>query len=82
MRIPCPRCGERSAGEFVPQGPAGLRRPEDSDRAEDWHAYAHERENPAGLHRELYYHAFGCRSWMVVTRDTRTHAVLSAEPVA
>jgi sarcosine oxidase subunit delta len=82
MRIPCPHCGPRSVGEFVAQGPAGLARPEGSDRPEDWHAYAHERENPAGLHRELYYHAHGCRTWMVVTRDTRSHAVLSVEPVA
>jgi heterotetrameric sarcosine oxidase delta subunit len=79
MRIPCPHCGERSAGEFVTGGPAGLRRPEGSDRLEDWIAYAHERDNPAGPHRELFYHAHGCRNWIVVARDTRSHAVLSAD---
>ncbi|MDU6135603.1 sarcosine oxidase subunit delta, partial [Bradyrhizobium sp.] len=36
------------------------------------------RDNPAGPHRELWYHAQGCRSWLIVTRDVRTHEVLGA----
>jgi len=38
------------------------------------------RPNPAGAHRELWHHSFGCRSWLIVTRDTRTHEVLKTEP--
>ena len=26
---------------------------------------------------ELWQHVLGCRSWLVVSRDTRTHAVLA-----
>ncbi len=28
---------------------------------------------------ELWYHAFGCRSWLRVTRDTRTHEIFAVE---
>ncbi len=31
-----------------------------------------------GTIQELWYHASGCRSWLTVTRDTRTHAVAGA----
>jgi len=36
------------------------------------------RDNPAGSHQELWYHGFGCRGWLRVTRDTRTHAIAAA----
>ena len=53
----------------------------------DWVAYVHERENAHGPHRELWQHQSGCRAWLVVERDTRSHAVLGVtalrpEPVA
>jgi len=35
------------------------------------------RVNPAGAHEELWYHVFGCRSWLKVTRNTRTHEILA-----
>ena len=66
MRLPCPFCGERDAAEFVYRGDAA---------ADDLYL----RDNPAGLLREHWYHAQGCRNWLVVTRDTRTHAIVSAE---
>jgi sarcosine oxidase subunit delta len=37
------------------------------------------RDNPAGPHRELWYHAAGCQSWLIVTRDTRTHEITAVE---
>ena len=37
--------------------------------------YVYIRDNPAGRHRELWYHAFGCRAWLEVSRDVRTHAI-------
>jgi sarcosine oxidase subunit delta len=37
--------------------------------------YVYFRDNPAGPYRELWYHGYGCRSWLVVERDTRTHAI-------
>jgi sarcosine oxidase subunit delta len=78
MRIPCPYCGERDAHEFAYLGDAGLRdRPAADAPAEAWHGYVYLRDNPAGPQRELWYHAGGCRSWLEVTRDTGSHAVLA-----
>ena len=39
--------------------------------------YVYLRDNIAGPHQEYWYHASGCRRWLVVDRDTRTHAVLA-----
>ncbi|MSP66524.1 MAG: sarcosine oxidase subunit delta [Alphaproteobacteria bacterium] len=79
MRIDCPYCGERGSEEFSYLGDADtlMARP-DADRpdaAAAFHAYVYLRDNPAGRHRELWYHGAGCHSWLVVTRDTRTHAI-------
>ena len=80
MRIPCPFCGPRDLQEFAYLGDATLARPDPGapDAAAAFHAYVHQRDNPAGPHREYWYHAAGCRSWLVVERDTRDHAVLGA----
>lgn len=82
MRIPCPHCGPRGHDEFVYYGDAAPRRPAASgaDAAAAFFAYAYLRDNPAGAHRELWYHAAGCELWIVVERDTRTHAILGAAP--
>jgi heterotetrameric sarcosine oxidase delta subunit len=78
MRIPCPYCGERDAHEFTYLGDAGLRdRPAADAPAEDWQAYVYLRANPDGPQPELWYHGSGCRSWLEVTRDTVSHAVLA-----
>ncbi len=76
MRIRCPYCGERSNDEFTVLGDAAalLARPPDSD-ARAFYNYTDVRNNPAGQHRELWYHAAGCRRWLVITRDTRTHEI-------
>jgi methylglutamate dehydrogenase subunit B len=31
------------------------------------------------LHRELWFHAAGCHSWLVVTRGIATHVITSVE---
>jgi heterotetrameric sarcosine oxidase delta subunit len=79
MRIQCPSCGERDLSEFAYHGDAGSSRPNaDSPDAEArFFAAVYLRENPAGPHDELWYHASGCRSWLRVTRDTRTHEILA-----
>ncbi len=79
MRIVCPHCGERPVDEFVPYGAAGLKRPDASASMSDWVDYVYVRDNKAGTHRELFYHVGGCRTWLVVTRDTRTHAIAEVE---
>jgi sarcosine oxidase subunit delta len=89
MQIPCPHCGARSHEEFVYHGDATLRRPvapapgEGSDDPAVLAAfcdYVYLRHNPAGPHRELWFHAMGCHAWLVVERDTLTHAITGALP--
>jgi len=75
MRIPCPYCGTRDAQEFVYRGDAAPQRPED---AEGFHDYVYLRDNVAGPMRELWYHAQGCRNWLIVTRDTTNHVITGA----
>jgi methylglutamate dehydrogenase subunit B len=82
MRIICPHCGERDAQEFAYLGDATLVRPAtpveqpiDDHVLDVWHEYVHLRDNPAGEHKEHWYHQAGCRQWLVLTRDVRTHAI-------
>ncbi|HEV2677419.1 MAG TPA: sarcosine oxidase subunit delta [Aliidongia sp.] len=80
MRIPCPFCGPRDAHEFAYLGDASLARPDPAAPDADalFHDYVYLRDNPAGSLRELWYHAAGCRQWLAVTRDTRTHQIAEA----
>jgi methylglutamate dehydrogenase subunit B len=79
MRIPCPYCGDRDLIEFTYLGDAGPARPDpNSDAAaERFYEAVYLRDNPAGPHQELWYHSSGCRTWLKVTRNTRTHEVLA-----
>src|SRR5262245_18656717 len=89
MRIPCHYCGERGNEEFAYLGDATLVRPEadaatpllldDADQKQ-WVDYVYLRDNPTGVHRELWQHVSGCRAWLVVTRNVRTHEILKVEP--
>nr|WP_082784444.1 sarcosine oxidase subunit delta [Gluconobacter thailandicus] len=76
MRLKCPCCGERGLEEFTYRGDATVRRPAPDASHQNWVDYVYLRDNPAGPHRELWYHGAGCRAWLVVTRDTRTHEIL------
>lgn len=77
MRIHCPFCGERDLLEFTYLGAAIDRPPPtDSDR---YIGAVYLRDNAAGRHSEWWYHGFGCRSWLQVTRDTRTHEIFAVE---
>lgn len=86
MIINHPLLGPRDAGEFTYLGDVSmLMRPdghigEPTEKAmTDMHDYVHLRDNPAGLHRELWYHEQGDRAWLVVTRDTVTHKIVKVE---
>ena len=79
MRLPCPLCGDRDRREFYYKGAAAfLDRPAPDAGAEAWDAYLHLRDNPAGETRDLWQHEAGCGAWIVVTRNTVTHEVVSA----
>ena len=82
MIINHPILGPRDSAEFVYLGDASLiNRPDwqADDAAAQFHEYVHLRDNPAGEHRELWYHEQGDRSWLVVTRDTLTHEITKVE---
>ncbi len=82
MIINHPLLGPRDAAEFVYLGDASLMDrpdPDASDAGEQFHEYMYLRDNPAGLHQELWYHEQGDRSWLVVTRDTLSHKISKVE---
>ncbi|WP_136635135.1 sarcosine oxidase subunit delta [Pseudooceanicola onchidii] len=80
MLIPHPLLGLRDAQEFTYLGDAALiDRPDPEAGEAAFASYVYDRDNPAGLHRELWFHEQGDRSWLVVTRDTLTHEILGAE---
>ncbi|MFN3663465.1 sarcosine oxidase subunit delta [Yoonia sp.] len=76
MRINCPHCGERDRREFCYMGDAlAMDRPTQDAGDAAWDDYLHNRDNPAGLTRDLWYHEGGCGAWILVSRDTVSHAV-------
>ena len=82
MIINHPLLGPRDAQEFTYLGDAALiNRPDwqAEDAAEQFYAYQYLSDNPAGEHRELWFHEGGDRSWLVVTRNTVTHEISNVE---
>lgn len=82
MLINHPLLGPRDASEFTYLGDASLMNRPDwqaDDAAQAFHDYLYLRDNPAGEHRELWFHEQGDRSWLVVTRNTVTHEILRVE---
>ena len=72
----------RDLREFVIRGALVGKRPDnqlpDSPNSPLWEAwmdYVYLRDNPMGRHRELWFHSHGCRSWLVVDRDTVSHEI-------
>jgi heterotetrameric sarcosine oxidase delta subunit len=75
-RLDCPRCGPRPLDEFAFGGerrpvPDTIGDPDARDFDEVWVF-----ENPDGPTTERWFHAFGCRRWLTVRRDTSIDAVL------
>ena len=81
MQIRCPWCGLRPLDEFEYGGDAAKKRPEGKkqEEMEAWVDYVFQHDNVAGRHREYWQHVGGCRRWIVVTRDTRTHEISKSE---
>lgn len=82
MIIEHPLLGPRDAAEFIYLGDAGLMNRPDwqaPDAEDQFYEYLYLRDNPAGKHRELWYHEHGDRSWLVVTRNTLTHEIIQVE---
>jgi heterotetrameric sarcosine oxidase delta subunit len=82
MRIPCPWCGPRDLSEFHYGGDAETPRPaHDETAAAPWFDHVYRHDNPRGTHKEYWQHNYGCRSWLLVTRDTLSHEITAAEPM-
>ena len=72
LKIPCPHCGPRPYTEFTFGGE--LRPLEARDAADDF-ARVYLRENAPGRQEERWFHLFGCRRWLTITRDTVTNGI-------
>jgi len=79
LLIECPWCGPRDEVEFQCGGQSHIERPGPPEAVSDerWGAYLFERINPKGLHRERWVHAFGCRRWFNIARNTATHEIIA-----
>ena len=73
--ITCPHCGVRPKEEFTIRGDASPVRPAPDAAFDAWDNYVHLRDNVRGPMAEHWQHSGGCRRWLVVERDTFTHAV-------
>jgi len=84
--IDCPFCGPRGHDEFTYGGDAGVARPNPNADVGEFVDYVYFRDNPRGVHHEYWHHVVGCRQWLRVLRDTRTHeihaVVTAAAPAA
>ena len=80
--ITCPHCGVRPKEEFTIRGDAGPVRPAPEAAFDAWDSYVHSRANVRGVMHEHWQHSGGCRRWLVVERDTFTHAVHSVVDAA
>ncbi len=76
LLIPCPYCGPRNDAEFTPGGEAHLARPDPANSNDQaWGEYLYYRNNVKGMQRERWFHAYGCRRWFNVARDSVTHEI-------
>ncbi len=75
IHIHCDHCGTRPIEEFlygeVPIVPASI---VDTDERDIDRGFMH--ENPEGPVTERWFHAYGCRRWTTVRRNTTTDEVL------
>ena len=77
--ISCPYCGEhREEEEFHPKGQAHIERPKEPEACgdEEWGNYLFFRDNPRGVHHEMWVHAVGCRKFFNITRHTVSYEIL------
>jgi sarcosine oxidase subunit delta len=60
-----------------------LNRPKwDAEDAEhSFYEYLYLRKNVAGVHKELWFHQQGDRSWLVISRNTLTHEITKVDLV-
>lgn len=83
LRLNCPFCGERDHAEFTYGEDASVAWPDFASPDSQAHFDAlYLRDNPRGRHLEKWQHIMGCRSWLLVERDTLTHEIFSVRAAA
>ena len=75
IQINCPFCGRRDHSEFSYGRDGSIEYPELDACEEDWHDAIFMRENIYGIQTETWQHLYGCRLWLYIDRDTRTHEI-------
>lgn len=78
LRIPCPYCGLRDHSEFTYVGDASVEMPSLDASEQAWFEAVYLRDNPRGPLSEMWQHTQGCRSFLIVERDTLTHEIKGA----
>ncbi|MEM7208717.1 MAG: sarcosine oxidase subunit delta [Pseudomonadota bacterium] len=76
LRITCPFCGERDHSEFSYGSDATIEYPALDASIDEWHDAVFLRDNIRGMQAETW-HCTGCRTWIIVERDTMTHEIAS-----
>jgi heterotetrameric sarcosine oxidase delta subunit len=66
----------------LPGGEAHIVRPPEPQAASDqqWGEYLYFRKNVKGMQLERWFHAYGCRRWFNVARDSVTHEIRCGVP--
>lgn len=80
MQINCPHCGLRAQIEFTYERTVDSVVVIDATPDESM-GCLYQRENPRGVDDEIWRHTFGCRAWMVLTRNRVTHVIESVRSV-
>ena len=74
-RIRCPWCGVRDEAEYQYWGDASVPPVDLAGDADTAFNAVYIRQNPRGWHLEWWHHVGGCRRFVKVARDTRTHDI-------
>tara|TARA_B100000963_G_C22144238_1_gene458873 strand:- start:73 stop:309 length:237 start_codon:yes stop_codon:yes gene_type:complete len=53
--------------------------PHKSNAQDKFYEYLYLRNNPVGIHKELWFHEQGDRSWLIVTRNTLSHEIIEVQ---
>lgn len=77
LMIVCPHCGSREYTEFTFGGE--LRDLDAPDPEADFRR-VYLRENAPGPQTERWFHAYGCRRWLTVVRDTERNVIVDGDP--
>ena len=80
MQIPCPHCGPRDQAEFVYERAAeSIIVPGKDDATAVETLFT--RTNLKGAEEELWRHTYGCRAWLIMTRDRVTNEISAVRPI-